>query len=165
MNILASPLSGRLVAARGTRLPLTLAGIAMTVGLLPMTWAGPDTPAWQLLAGYLVFGFGFGMVNTPITNTAVSGMPRARAGVAAAIASTSRQVGTALGVAVIGAVMASATAGSGTRGGHAGWWIICGLGLAVLALGLFSTGHWARSTARHAYADKPTGRTSATASS
>ncbi|MEV6305590.1 MFS transporter [Actinoplanes sp. NPDC051861] len=160
MNILASPISGRLVATRGTRLPLILAGVAMTLGLLPMTWAGPDTGVWQLFAGYLVFGFGFGMVNTPITNTAVSGMPRARAGVAAAIASTSRQVGTALGVAVIGAVMATATAGTA----HAGWWIMCGLGLAVLTLGIFSTGRWARSTAMHAYAKKPTDHPATTAS-
>ena len=47
------------------------------------------------------------MVNAPITNTAVSGMPRAQAGVAAAVASTSRQIGQTLGVAVIGAVLAA----------------------------------------------------------
>ena len=39
----------------------------------------------------------FGFVNAPITNTAVSGMPRAQAGVAAAVASTSRQIGQTLG--------------------------------------------------------------------
>jgi EmrB/QacA subfamily drug resistance transporter len=143
MTIVASPLSGRLVGGRGTRLPLHIAGTAMALGVLPLTWAGPDTPAWQLFAGYLLFGFGFGMVNTPITNTAVSGMPRARAGVAAAIASTSRQVGTALGVAVIGAVIAS---GSGPDS-PAGWWIMFALGLAVLTVGHLSTGSWARATA------------------
>ncbi|WP_203740337.1 MFS transporter [Actinoplanes cyaneus] len=140
-NIAFSPLSGRLVGARGTRLPLQIAGLAMALGMLPLTWAGPDTPVWQLLAGYLLFGVGFGMVNTPITNTAVSGMPRERAGVAAAIASTSRQVGSALGVAVIGAVLASGNA-------HAGWWILVGLGVAVFLLGQVSTGAWARSRAR-----------------
>jgi EmrB/QacA subfamily drug resistance transporter len=143
MTIVASQLSGRLVGGRGTRLPLHIAGTAMALGVLPLTWAGPDTPAWQLFAGYLLFGFGFGMVNTPITNTAVSGMPRARAGVAAAIASTSRQVGTALGVAVIGAVIAS---GSGPDS-PAGWWIMFALGLAVLTVGHLSTGSWARATA------------------
>jgi EmrB/QacA subfamily drug resistance transporter len=143
MTIVASPLSGRLVGGRGTRLPLHIAGTAMALGVLPLTWAGADTPAWQLFAGYLLFGFGFGMVNTPITNTAVSGMPQARAGVAAAIASTSRQVGTALGVAVIGAVIAS---GSGPDS-PAGWWIMFALGLAVLVVGHLSTGPWARATA------------------
>jgi EmrB/QacA subfamily drug resistance transporter len=143
MTIVASPLSGRLVGGRGTRLPLHIAGTAMALGVLPLTWAGADTPAWQLFAGYLLFGFGFGIVNTPITNTAVSGMPQARAGVAAAIASTSRQVGTALGVAVIGAVIAS---GSGPDS-PAGWWIMFALGLAVLVVGHLSTGPWARATA------------------
>ncbi|PRX20726.1 EmrB/QacA subfamily drug resistance transporter [Actinoplanes italicus] len=143
MTIVASPLSGRLVGSRGTRLPLHIAGTAMALGMLPLTWAGSDTPAWQLFAGYLLFGFGFGMVNTPITNTAVSGMPRARAGVAAAIASTSRQVGSALGVAVIGAVVASGTGPDSA----AGWWIMFALGLAVLLVGHLSTGRWAQATA------------------
>ncbi|MEU4561950.1 hypothetical protein AB0F72_26500 [Actinoplanes sp. NPDC023936] len=88
--------------------------------------------------------------SSSITNTAVSGMPRAQAGVAAAIASTSRQVGSALGVAVIGAVVAS---GGTPTGGHAGWWILCGLGLAVLALGRFSTGRWAQATKERGYAE------------
>jgi EmrB/QacA subfamily drug resistance transporter len=162
--IIGPPLAGRLIAARGNRLPLTLAGCTMAAGVLPMTWSGPDTPAWQLFAVYLVFGFGTGMVNTPITNTAVSGMPRARAGVAAAIASTGRQVGVALGVAIIGAVLASSAAGNaeagagsapagaaGHAGGHAGWWIICGLGAAVLALGLFSTSRRAQASADEGY--------------
>jgi EmrB/QacA subfamily drug resistance transporter len=150
MTIVASPLSGRLVGTRGTRLPLRVAGVSMALGMLPLTWAGPDTPAWQLFTGYLLFGFGFGMVNTPITNTAVSGMPRAQAGVAAAIASTSRQVGSALGVAVIGAVVASGS----SPADPAGWWILCALGVAVLAIGHVTTGAWAQSTVRRAVPDR-----------
>jgi len=49
-------------------------------------------------------GVGFGLVNPPITNTAVSGVPASQAGVAAAVASTSRQVGLTLGVALAGAI-------------------------------------------------------------
>ncbi|WP_430781988.1 MFS transporter [Actinoplanes sp. G11-F43] len=132
MTIVASPLSGRLVAGRGPRLPLLIAGTSMTLGLLPLTMVTAGTPVWQLFVAYVLFGFGFGMVNTPITNTAVSGMPRSRAGVAAAIASTSRQVGTALGVAVIGAV-------AGAGAGAAGWWIMVGLAVAVLLIGRLTT--------------------------
>ena len=141
MMALVSPLSGRLVASRGARLPLTLAGAGFALGAVLLTGITPDTPVWKLMLGYLIVGFGFAMVNAPITNTAVSGMPLSQAGVAAAIASTSRQVGGTLGVAVIGAAVAA-----GGEDGRAGWWIIAGLGLVVLTLGLVTTGRWARST-------------------
>ncbi|MEU8612459.1 DHA2 family efflux MFS transporter permease subunit, partial [Actinoplanes sp. NPDC048791] len=103
LTAVIAPLSGRMVGARGPRLPLILAGSAIALAMLPLTRLTADTPVWLLFTAYAMFGFGFGMVNAPITNTAVSGMPRAQAGVAAAIASTSRQVGAALGVAVVGA--------------------------------------------------------------
>ncbi|KOT58839.1 MFS transporter, partial [Streptomyces rimosus subsp. rimosus] len=68
-------------------------------------------------------------------------------------ASTSRQVGQSLGVAVIGAVLASGThaAATGSRfveASRPAWWIIAGCGAAVLLLGALTTGHWARETAR-----------------
>ena len=146
MAVIFSPLSGRLVASRGTRLPLVLAGIGFVASMLPLARLTADTPFWLLTVCYVLFGFGFAMVNSPITNTAVSGMPRERAGVAAAIASTSRQVGGALGVAVLGAVVSSATGGDFAARSHAGWWIIAALGAVVLTLGLVTTGRWARST-------------------
>jgi hypothetical protein len=104
----------------------------------------------RLIASYVVFGAGFGTVNAPITNTAVSGMPIQQAGVAAALASTSRQVGQLLGVAVIGTVISSAagaTVAARVLGAGAGWWIVAGCGLLVLVLGLVTTGTWARGTA------------------
>jgi len=91
------------------------------------------------------------MVNPPITNTAVSGMPAAQAGVAAAIASTSRLVGISLGVAIVGAIVASAQASSTTsfaEASRAGWWIMLGCGVAVVVLGITSTTRRALSTAR-----------------
>ena len=83
----------------------------MTAGGILLTSLAPATPVGRLMAAYVIFGIGTGMVNAPITNTAVSGMPRAQAGVAAAIASTSRQVGQSLGVAVVGAAVTSAMHG------------------------------------------------------
>ena len=86
---------------------------------------------------------GFGVVNPPITYTAVSGMPNNQAGVAAAVASTSRQVGQALGVAVIGSILGTAV-GDDLRlatASHPAWWVITGCGTLVLALGAASTGH------------------------
>ncbi|WP_042373682.1 MFS transporter [Streptacidiphilus neutrinimicus] len=158
-TVVCSPLSGRLVGSRGPRLPLVVAGVAMTVSSLLMVGLRPDTPLWQLLLAYLVFGLGFGMLNAPITNTAVSGMPRAQAGVAAAVASTSRQTGQALGVAVIGSVVTSAVVGGLHAGfaqaSHVGWWIMVGCAAVVLVLGVATTGQWARGTAERVFASVP----------
>jgi EmrB/QacA subfamily drug resistance transporter len=102
-----SPLTGRLVARSGSRLPLAASGVLLAGGAAVLTLERTDTSYLVLAVGYLGLGLGFALVNPPITNTAVSGMPRAQAGVASAVASTSRQVGNALGVAVIGSVVTS----------------------------------------------------------
>ncbi|MFE1949403.1 MFS transporter [Streptomyces sp. NPDC059524] len=153
MTLVCAPLSGRLVGSRGPRIPLLIAGVAMTASGVLFAAFDAQTSNGTLVLGYVLFGLGFGFVNAPITNTAVSGMPRAQAGVAAAVASTSRQIGSTLGVAVIGAVLASGVAGSSyaasfTGAARACWWIIAGCGLAVLVLGLVTSGRWARETAR-----------------
>ncbi|MEV6898183.1 MFS transporter [Amycolatopsis sp. NPDC051372] len=152
MCAICAPISGRLVGTRGARLPLVGAGIGTVIGALLMLDLSSTTPLWRLIIAYVVFGIGFGLVNAPITYAAVSGMPRAQAGVAAAIASTSRQVGTSLGVAVIGAVVTARVHGPFAEGlaaaSHAGWWIIGGCGLLVLVLGLVTTTRWAYATAR-----------------
>jgi EmrB/QacA subfamily drug resistance transporter len=151
MTVIFAPLSGRIVGARGPRLPLIAAGAFITASSVMLTRLSTGTPAGWLIAAYLLFGIGFGLVNAPITNTAVSGMPVTQAGVAAAIASTSRQVGQSLGVAVVGSAVITVLAGSLRTGfpaaSHVGWWIITGCGLAVLVLGLLTSGRWARRTA------------------
>jgi EmrB/QacA subfamily drug resistance transporter len=151
MTALFAPLSGRIVGARGPRLPLVVAGVAITVSAIMLTQLAAHTSDGLLLTAYVIFGIGFGLVNAPITNTAVSGMPVSQAGVAAAIASTSRQVGSALGVAVVGSAVTSALHGPIRLGfasaSHLGWWIVVGCGVAVLAIGLLTSGRWARGTA------------------
>jgi hypothetical protein len=83
-------------------------------------------------------------------------MPRAQAGVAAGIASTSRQIGQSLGVAVVGALATAAAAGPLHLGfavaSHAGWWTIVGCGAAIIVVGLATTSAWATGTARRAAA-------------
>ncbi|MDH6110238.1 EmrB/QacA subfamily drug resistance transporter [Kitasatospora sp. MAP12-15] len=151
LTLVCAPISGRIVGARGPRVPLLIAGTALAGSGLLLTGLTATTSAALLLAAYALFGLGFGLVNAPITNAAVSGMPRSQAGVAAAVASTSRQVGQSLGVAVIGTVVTSAVvgplAGGLAQASHAGWWIITGLGLVVLVLGAVTTTPWARATA------------------
>ena len=110
MTMILSPISGRMVGRSGPRTPLVIAGVASFAACLMLVDIGPETPFAWLIAAYVVFGIGFGFVNAPITNAAVSGMPREQAGVAAAIATTSRQFGQAIGVAIVGAIVASAPA-------------------------------------------------------
>ncbi len=143
VTAVCAPLSGRVVAARGPRLPLLVAGAGIAVSGFVLAGIGPATPIPVLVLGYVCFGAGFGMLNAPITNAAVSGMPRERAGLAAAVASTSRQVGASLGVAVIGAVVAAATPAAD----RVAWVIVAICGALVFALGLLTTGRWALATA------------------
>jgi EmrB/QacA subfamily drug resistance transporter len=151
MTLVFAPLSGRLVGRRGPRISLLVGGVGITLGAALLTGLGAHTSIPSLIPAYVIFGIGFGTINPPITNTAVLGMPPAQAGVAAAVASTSRQLGQTLGVAVVGAVAAAGavTVGPGfVQASHAAWWIITGCGLAVLVLGFASTTERANATAR-----------------
>jgi EmrB/QacA subfamily drug resistance transporter len=151
MTLVFAPLSGRLVGSRGPRIGLLVGGAGLALGSGLLTGLGAHTSIPSLVPAYLIFGIGFGMVNPPITNTAVLGMPPAQAGVAAAVASTSRQLGQTLGVAIVGAVTAAGAVSVGpgfVQASHTGWWIVTGCGIAVFALGLASTTERANVSAR-----------------
>lgn len=149
--LIFSPLSGRLVGRYGGRPSLLVAGAAITVATILLTRLTADTPVWQLLVMFAVFGIGFSMVNAPITTTAVSGMPLDRAGAASAVASTSRQVGVSIGVALCGSVAGSALAGTGVGFAAAArplWFVCAALGVAIFVLGVVSTTPWALRSAQ-----------------
>ncbi len=147
-----SSLSGRLVGRFGTRPSLVLAGIAMGAASLLLTSLTPTTPFDRLFLAYVVFGVGFGLVNAPITNTAVSGMPASQAGVASAVASTSRQVGQTLGVGIVGSAIAAELNPAQlikhfTASTRSDWWLLAACALLIVLLGLLSTSEWALRTA------------------
>jgi EmrB/QacA subfamily drug resistance transporter len=152
MTLIFAPISGRIVGRRGPRIGLLVGGAGIALGAALLTDLGAHTSIASLVPAYIIFGIGFGMINPPITNTAVLGMPAAQAGVAAAVASTSRQLGQTLGVAVLGAVAAGGLVAVGpgfVQASHAAWWIVTGCGVAVFLLGLASTTSWANRSARH----------------
>jgi EmrB/QacA subfamily drug resistance transporter len=152
MVLVFAPLSGRLVGSRGPRPPLLAAGVGLTAAAAMLTQLRADSSIAYVLIAYTVFGIGFGLVNPPITNTAVSGVPASQAGVAAAVASTSRQVGLTLGVALAGAIAGGSAALDGGTGFTAAagpaWWMILADVAAVLVLAVASTTRWAEATAR-----------------
>jgi EmrB/QacA subfamily drug resistance transporter len=149
--LICAPLSGRLVGRGHARWPMVGGGLALTASALMLTQLATHTPPAYLIGAYVLFGLGMGQLNPPITNTAVSGMPPSQAGVAASVASTSRQVGVTLGVAVLGAI-----AGAGVTGRigpgfaaatHPAWWTAVGLGVLILAMAILTTTGWAQDTA------------------
>jgi predicted MFS family arabinose efflux permease len=147
----SAPLAGRMIALRGSRIPLVIAGTGIAAGGLLLTFLTAASPAWYVLVCCLVFGIGPGWLNAPITASAVAGMPRSQAGVASSIASTGRQIGSSLGVAIMGSVLAAGLHGSLGAGfasaTRPGWWIITAAGAAVVALALSTTGRTGRASA------------------
>jgi MFS family permease len=143
---MTAPLSGRLVGSRGTRPSLLISGAAFLLSTSMLTHLSAATPLIVLLVAYALFGVGMGMINPAISNTAVAGMPLAQAGVAAAIASTSRQVGAALGVALAGTVVSASRAHgtSYTQATHPIWWAMMGCGAIVMGFGWLSSTTWSR---------------------
>ena len=148
-TMLCSPFSGRLVGTRGTRPSLLASGIAIAISAVMMTQLTATTPMPFLLVTYVIFGIGFGMGNAPITHTAVSGMPKAQAGLAAAVASTSRQIGASLGVALAGTILGAHVHDGFGEASHPFWWLIAGGGAAVTLLAWLSNTRWAHDTTRH----------------
>jgi EmrB/QacA subfamily drug resistance transporter len=157
MAMLGSLVSGRIVAAGRQRQVLVASGVCCVIGCAVLIGMTPATSYPRLLAAYVIFGLGFGLVNAPVTDTAVSGMPRAQAGVASAIASSSRQVGQTLGVAIIGAIVTSRAAGSlhagFTQASNPALWTLTACSSLVLLLGLLATTRRARESARRTAAE------------
>jgi EmrB/QacA subfamily drug resistance transporter len=146
----SSIMSGRILAKRGARLPLMAGGAALAVGSLLVSCIGIDTATLAVLGAFAVVGMGSGLVNAPITQAAVSGMPPTQAGVASGTASTSRQVGQSLGVAVTGSILAGSLHGPMRTGfidaSHGAWLVLAGCGVVVFVLGIITTTRWARGT-------------------
>jgi MFS family permease len=147
---LCAPLSGRMLARSGSRGPLVIAGTALTLSSAALSQLTDSSTMTFLIITYGLFGVGVGMVSSAITNTFMSGVPKSQAGVASGMNSASRQLGTSLGVAIVGSVLAASLRGSMHAGfltaAHPGWWVMAGCGYTVLLLGLISTTQWARMT-------------------
>jgi EmrB/QacA subfamily drug resistance transporter len=157
MMAVSSPISGRILARGGARVPFVIAGAALTLSTAALSQLSTTSGPLFLICTYGLFGIGAGMVNVPISNGVMSGVPKSQAGVASGMNSSSRQLGQSLGVAIVGSVLAASLHGSVNGGflhaAHAGWWIMAGCGYAVLVLGVVSTTQWAKATAARAGAD------------
>jgi predicted MFS family arabinose efflux permease len=109
--ILIAPRAGKLSDHYGSR---WLVGGGMTLlaaMLLYYSTLGANESFWAILPGLLLGGVGMGLTMTPVTAAAMSAVAVDKAGVGSAVLNSSRQVGGSLGIAVMGAIVASGAAG------------------------------------------------------
>ncbi|MEN2469509.1 MFS transporter [Burkholderia sp. GS2Y] len=99
--------SGRLVARFGARGTMCGAFGLYAAGALGMTGVSATTPAWLAVAPMLAIGFASGFISPAATSPALGTVDRRRAGIAAAALNAARQSGSALGVAIFGACIAT----------------------------------------------------------
>jgi len=104
---LASSLGGRHTARFGAR-PVMLTGLAVgALGLFSMVFAGTDTPYWLLVVPLLAIGFGTAYTMPAATAATIEAAPEGHAGIASGTLNASRQIGSTLGVAVFGTLVAA----------------------------------------------------------
>jgi len=105
--MLGAAVGGALSPRTGTTVPVA-GGLAVLAGLLASTAAwSTGTEVWFIAAWHLVTAFALGVLMGPATDSVMGAVPRDRAGVASAMSDVTRQVGGALGVAVIGSLVST----------------------------------------------------------
>ncbi len=109
---IGAPVSSRIAERIGAKIPVAV-GLSLTAaGFGVLSTAGADSTYLLLAAALLLFSAGMGLAMTPATNAIMGAVPRGNAGIGAAINDTTRQVGGAFGVAVIGSILSTSYRGS-----------------------------------------------------
>jgi DHA2 family multidrug resistance protein-like MFS transporter len=111
-QLVFAPRSAGFAARYGPRVVTAVGMVLVTVGLASFTLIGETTPIWVLGVVYFVMGAGMASVVAPTTEVVMSSLPREKAGVGSAVSNTVRQVGGALGVAVLGSVLSQVYRGA-----------------------------------------------------
>ncbi|MCF8551200.1 MAG: MFS transporter [Candidatus Nanopelagicales bacterium] len=106
-QIIAAPRSAAMVNRFGYKTVMSVGLGAVGFSLAALAFLQIDTPLWFVLVIFFVFGFGMGNVIAPASTVMQNVLPLARAGAGSAVQNTVRQVGGALGVAVIGTILAT----------------------------------------------------------
>jgi EmrB/QacA subfamily drug resistance transporter len=105
--MVVAPLSARFVEVLGTKRIVTL-GLCIVAGsLLLLSLVKRDSSYYEVIGFMCVLAGGMGLVMAPATESVMGSLPRAKAGVGSAVNDTTRQMGGALGVAIIGSFVAS----------------------------------------------------------
>jgi EmrB/QacA subfamily drug resistance transporter len=109
MIMFVAPLAGRFAARFGPRTMMTFGMTCATVGMLGLAQLSVDSSYNQLWPFFSLIGVGMASTMPAVTSTAMSAVDPSRSGIASGVVNAMRQVGGALGIAVLGAVAASVT--------------------------------------------------------
>src|SRR6202020_2785699 len=101
----AARLTPRLVARVGARRVCVTGLVLVAAGLALIARIGPHSSYFLMLAGLIPLGIGMGAAMTPATSAITEALPQSQQGVGSALNDLSREVGGALGTAVIGSVV------------------------------------------------------------
>jgi EmrB/QacA subfamily drug resistance transporter len=106
--ILVAPVAGKFSDHVGSRWLMSGGMVLLSASLFLFSRLDAGSNFWDLLPGLIVGGFGMALVMTPTTAAAMGSVPVDKAGVGSAVLNSMRQVGGSLGIAVMGAIVASA---------------------------------------------------------
>lgn len=109
--MIVAPLSARIVERIGSKRVIVIGLFMVTVALLLLSLLRRETPYLLAILPYCLMSAGVGMTMPPATESIMGSLPREKAGVGSAVNDTTRQMGGALGVALIGSVVSAIYAG------------------------------------------------------
>ncbi|MEU4241746.1 MFS transporter [Actinoplanes sp. NPDC026619] len=118
-QMIFAPRSAAMVKRFGPKAVSTVGLLLVAIGLSAWPFIGATTPIWIVGAAFFLMGVGMANVMPSATESIMAALPREKAGVGSAVSNTIRQLGGALGVAVLGAILSSAyrdNLGSATDG-------------------------------------------------
>jgi EmrB/QacA subfamily drug resistance transporter len=105
--MIVAPQTPKLVERIGTKRTVAIGLVSAATGLLVIASCNPDTSYARVFVGLVVMALGMGLVMAPATESIMGSLPKEKAGVGSAVNDTTRQVGGALGIAVLGSLLAA----------------------------------------------------------
>jgi MFS family permease len=105
--ILVAPAAGKISDQVGPRWLMGTGMVLLSISLLLFGQLEADSSFWGILPGLLVGGFGMAITMAPTTSAAMGSVPLDKMGVGSAVINSMRQVGGSIGIAVMGALVAT----------------------------------------------------------